>query len=127
MLILQHLGYTHPNKEVLFQYLNGTLNQHQKAALIGNNGTGKSTLLQIMAGVLQPTTGSVITSSAPYYIPQLFGQYNQLSIAQALQVEAKLIAFQQILDGNVTEENLAALNDDWTIEERCCEALAYWQ
>ena len=43
MLILQHLGYTHPNKEVLFQDLNVTLNQHQKAALIGNNGTGNVT------------------------------------------------------------------------------------
>ncbi|WP_460620462.1 ATP-binding cassette domain-containing protein [Hymenobacter tenuis] len=45
MLLLQNLGYAHPNKDVLFEGLNLALNRHQKIALIGNNGVGKSTLL----------------------------------------------------------------------------------
>ena len=44
-----------------------------------------------------------------------------------MQIEAKVNALKEILDGNVTEENLEILNDDWTIEERCNEALQYWQ
>ena len=34
---------------------------------------------------------------------------------------------QEILDGNLSEANYKLLNDDWTIEERCFDALQYWQ
>ncbi|NEM98514.1 ribosomal protection-like ABC-F family protein [Pontibacter burrus] len=127
MLILQNVSYLHPDKDLLFDNINLTLNRYQKAALIGHNGVGKSTLLQLAAGVLSPSGGLIKTDSPPYYIPQLYGQYNQLTIAQALRIDARLQALQAILDGNVTEENLTTLNDDWAIEERCREALQYWQ
>ncbi|MGV3508045.1 MAG: ABC-F family ATP-binding cassette domain-containing protein [Sphingobacteriaceae bacterium] len=126
MLILQNITYIHPNKDLLFDNLNLSLNKHQQVALIGNNGAGKSTLLKIMAGLLQPSEGFVSGSSKPYYVPQLFGQFNDLTIAQALQIEDKLQALYEILDGNVSEANMTTLNDDWTIEERCNDALAYW-
>ncbi|RYZ46245.1 MAG: ABC-F family ATP-binding cassette domain-containing protein, partial [Chitinophagaceae bacterium] len=45
----------------------------------------------------------------------------------ALGVDAKLEALKAILAGDVTEENLTLLDDDWTIEERCAEALQHWQ
>ena len=44
-----------------------------------------------------------------------------------MKVENKLKALQEILNGNVTEENYSTLDDDWTIEERCNDALKYWQ
>lgn len=127
MLTLQNLAYTHPNKDLLFDNLYLTVPAHSKAALVGNNGAGKSTLLQIIAGILPPSEGLVRTGSAPYYVPQLFGQFNGITIARALRVEDKLAALKAILDGQVTEVNLALLNDDWTIEERCREALRYWK
>ncbi|MEA9412729.1 ribosomal protection-like ABC-F family protein [Flavobacterium sp. PL02] len=127
MLILQNISYIHPNKELLFDTISFTVNTNEKIALIGNNGTGKSTLLKIIAGKLQPSNGQVRCGSEPYYIPQIFGQYNDLTIAQALQIEEKLTALKEILEGNVSENNLNALNDDWTIEERCNNALKYWQ
>ncbi len=126
MLFLQNLTYTHPNKDLLFDNINLTVNRQDKVALIGNNGAGKSTLLKIMAGVLQPSAGIMQADTVPYYIPQLFGQFNDITIAQALQIEDKLKALQDILDGNVTDENLTMLNDDWTIEERSKDALIHW-
>jgi len=126
MLILQNLTYIHPNKDLLFDNINLSIH-NQKIALIGNNGAGKSTLLRIVAGLLAPSKGLVSANTAPYYVPQHFGQYNALTIAGALQVEEKITAMHEILDGHVTEANLAALNDDWTIEERCAQALAHWQ
>lgn len=127
MLFLQHLSYLHPSRELLFGNLHLTVNNRDKIALTGNNGTGKSTLLKIMAGELEPHEGKVISETIPYYIPQLFGQYNELTIAQALRTDAKLAALKEILAGNVTSAQLNQLNDDWTVEERCQEALAYWQ
>lgn len=127
MIILQNINYLHPNKNLLFDNINLTIARQNKIALIGNNGAGKSTLLKIIAGVLHPSHGVVQTSSTPYYVPQLFGQFNELTIAQALHIDDKLNALQAILNGNVSETNLAMLDDDWTIEERCKEALKYWK
>jgi len=33
----------------------------------------------------------------------------------------------KILAGSVTEANLALLDEDWTIEEKCKEAFAFWK
>lgn len=126
MLILQNLAYTHANKDLLFDKLNFSINKHDQVALVGNNGSGKSSLLKLMAGLAEPAEGTIQRRAKPYYVPQLFGQYNHLTIAQALGLEDQLTALAEILDGRATEENLAILNDNWTIEERCHEALAYW-
>jgi len=127
MLILQNISYLHPNKELLFDGLSLSITNRDKIALIGHNGAGKSTLLKIIAGELQPSGGWIKVSSKPYYMPQIFGQYNHLTIAQALQIEDKLNALKEILEGNMTASNLNILNDDWTLEDRCKEALNHWQ
>lgn len=127
LIIIQDLAYIHPNRDLLFTDINLVISRQDKSALIGNNGAGKSTLLKILAGNLQPSAGSVKADSKPYYVPQLFGQFNGYSIARALQAEDKLQALHEILNGNVTDENLALLDDNWSIEERCKEALAYWK
>lgn len=127
MLILQRIAYAHLNKELLFTNINLTVNNHDKVALIGNNGVGKSTLLKIVAGELYPSEGQVIVDEEPYYVPQIFGQFNHLTIAQALRIDGKLSALKEILSGNAIEENFNLLNDDWDIENRCNEALSLWQ
>lgn len=126
MLIVQNLGYAHPDKERLFQNLHLSLRPGEKVSLIGPNGSGKSTLLKLIAGELHPLEGTIKTDTSCYYVPQVFGQFNQLSVAEALHIAGPLHALHEILDGRVTEQNLAALNDDWTIEERCREALQKW-
>ncbi len=127
MLLLQSVSYRHPNKDVLFTDIGFAVNKQDKIALIGNNGAGKTTLLQLLSGILTPWAGTIKTSSQPYYIPQLLGQYNHKTIAAALRIEDKINALKAILEGKVTEANLTLLDDDWTIEERCQEAFSQWQ
>ncbi|WP_264536700.1 ribosomal protection-like ABC-F family protein [Flavobacterium sp. N1736] len=127
MLILQNISYLHTNRDLLFDKITFTANKQEKIALIGNNGVGKSTLLKIISGKLQPSQGLLKADAKPYYVPQIFGQFNHLTIAEALQIDDKFNALKEILDGDVTEKNLEILNDDWTIEDRCNEALQYWQ
>lgn len=127
MLILQNISYTHPNKDLLFSDINLAVNNHEKTALIGNNGAGKSTLLKIIAKELQPSNGQVSVETEPYFVPQIFGQFNHLTIAEALKIDKKLNALKEILNGNTSEENFNLLNDDWTIEDRCNDALQAWQ
>ncbi|MES2109660.1 MAG: ABC-F family ATP-binding cassette domain-containing protein [Bacteroidota bacterium] len=127
MLILHDVSYIHPNRELLFTRINLNINKHEKIALVGNNGTGKSTLLKLLADVLQPSAGVAKADSTPYYVPQIFGQFNAYTVAQALQIEDKLKSLDEITNGNATDENFATLGDDWTIDQRCREAFAHWQ
>ncbi|MBZ4035112.1 ATP-binding cassette domain-containing protein [Flavobacterium sp. 17A] len=126
MLILQNISYQHENKDMLFQNLSFTLNNHDKIALVGNNGVGKSTLLKIIAGKLNAFSGQIHQKTKAYFVPQLFGQFNDLTVSEALNIKDKINSLKEILEGVVTEENLLLLDDDWTIEERCNEALSYW-
>ncbi|MDH8702087.1 ATPase subunit of ABC transporter with duplicated ATPase domains [Dysgonomonadaceae bacterium PH5-43] len=123
---IKQLSYIHPNREVLFQNINFSINSGCKASLVGNNGVGKSTLFKILSGDLQPTEGEIILSDTPYYIPQHFGQYNSLTIAEALGISNKINSLHSILEGDASEENFSILNDDWEIEDRAITALNNW-
>ena len=123
---IQQISYIHPDKEVLFSDLNFAISKGQKLGLVGNNGCGKSTLLQIIAGQLSPSSGVIVCPDNLYYIPQHFGQYDSLTIAQALRIERKQQALHAILSGDASNENFVVLDDDWNIEERSIAALDLW-
>ena len=123
---IQQISYIHPDKEVLFSDLNFAISKGQKLGLVGNNGCGKSTLLQIIAGQLPPSSGVIVRPDDLYYIPQHFGQYDSLTIAQALQIDSKRQALHAILAGDASTENFTLLDDDWNIEERSVAALDAW-
>lgn len=127
MLMIHGVTYVHPNGDVLFSNIDLAINKHDKIALIGNNGSGKSTLLHIITQTLIPVSGSVRATSKPYLVPQVFGQFNEYTVAQALGINDKINALKEILNGNVTEFNMALIGNDWAIEERCKEAFAYWK
>ncbi|GAA4464968.1 ABC-F family ATP-binding cassette domain-containing protein [Nemorincola caseinilytica] len=81
----------------------------------------------MIAGQLRPATGRLAVQAQPYYVPQVSGSFDHMTVAQALHVADKLHALQKILGGDMNDTHLATLNDDWNIEERCHEALAQWQ
>ena len=56
----------------LFTEVSFGIQEGEKAALIGRNGTGKSTLLATIAGVLQPDEGTVVINkeAGVSYLPQ---------------------------------------------------------
>lgn len=126
MLILQHLSYVHPDKSLLFKDIDLVLNKQEKVALLGDNGVGKSTLLKIITSELPPSGGIRQINSTIYQVPQLYGQFNHLRIAEVLGVATKLNALQSILAGKVDPDYFNQLEDDWSIEDRCKTALEAW-
>ena len=56
----------------LFQDVSYVINDKDRIALVGKNGAGKSTMLKIIAGLQQPTSGTVAVSggSTIGYLPQ---------------------------------------------------------
>ncbi|MFD2554867.1 ABC-F family ATP-binding cassette domain-containing protein [Sphingobacterium tabacisoli] len=126
MLILQNVSYTFPNKSIAFENIGFRLAPQEKVALVGNNGVGKSTLLHLISGHTSPSHGQIQANGSVYFVPQVFGQYNHLTIAEALGVQEKLIALDNILKGSINENDYLMLDDDWAIEERCQQALNAW-
>jgi ATPase subunit of ABC transporter with duplicated ATPase domains len=126
VLIVQNLSYRHPNKDLLFERIDLSIAQEEKSALVGNNGIGKSTLLRLIARELSPASGEIRTGARPYYVPQHYGQFDHLTVAEALRISDKLSALREILSGDVSDANLELLGDDWTVEERVSDALRTW-
>lgn len=56
----------------LFKDISFQINEKDRIALMGKNGAGKSTMLKILAGVRQPTRGTVSTPKdcIVAYLPQ---------------------------------------------------------
>jgi len=127
MFFLHNISFGFPAGNLLFNSINLTIPSQSKSALVGSNGTGKSTLLKIMANEIEPLEGNVHSQGNLFYVPQMFGNFNDLTVAQCLKIDKKLEALQKITNGEVEEIYFDMLNDDWDIEERCHQALQYWK
>ncbi|OLP16218.1 ABC transporter [Leptolyngbya sp. 'hensonii'] len=71
-LLAEGLAYELSPDRTLFKNVQVSLAASQAhVALVGKNGVGKSTLLQILAGQITPTAGSVQRQGSVYYLPQI--------------------------------------------------------
>jgi ATPase subunit of ABC transporter with duplicated ATPase domains len=70
-LIAESLSYELDCTRTLFQNIHLSLSVNDRIALIGSNGIGKSTLLKILAGQIQPTQGTLTRNGTVYYLPQI--------------------------------------------------------
>ena len=84
----------------LFDKASFFLQEGEKAGIIGINGTGKSTLLKIIAGIEKPDSGNVI----------LANHYTVQYLPQTPEFEPTDTVLQAVVRGHATEEN------HWTVE-----------
>ena len=70
-LLADGLTYELPPDRTLFKNVQLSLAVGDRVALVGANGVGKSTLLQILAGQIEPSAGSVWRNASSYYLPQI--------------------------------------------------------
>lgn len=126
MILLQNISFGFPGGNLLFNHINLTIQSQTKSALVGSNGMGKSTLLKMIGDEIQPLEGNINILGDIFYVPQMFGNCNHLTIAESLKIDQKLHALQKITNGEVDEIYFETLNDDWDIEERCQHALEHW-
>ena len=91
------------NATALFEDVSFVINKKDRIALVGKNGAGKSTMLKILAGLQQPTSGNV---SIPRectigYLPQVMN----LADSQTVMEEAET-AFEHIFEMQAEVERL---------------------
>ena len=60
-IVLENVSYTFPGEsEPTLSHLNLTIEDGTAHALLGSSGAGKTTMLNLLSGLLQPTEGRIL-------------------------------------------------------------------
>ncbi|PNU05491.1 ABC-F family ATP-binding cassette domain-containing protein [Novosphingobium guangzhouense] len=94
----------------------------ERAGLIGRNGIGKSTLLNLVAGRLVPAKGVVRVQGTIAMLRQTLQVGPDETVADLLGITQALDVLQRAETGTATLDELA--DADWTVEARAADALA---
>ncbi|WP_424887114.1 ribosomal protection-like ABC-F family protein [Streptomyces sp. XH2] len=116
-VVCSNLSFAWPDDTPVFQDLSFTLGSG-RTGLVAPNGTGKSTLLKLIAGDLRPRAGSVSVAGTLGYLPQSLPLTGDLTVAEVLGVAAIIRAIDAVESGDVDEKHFTTIGDDWDIEER---------
>ncbi|TCB96835.1 ABC-F family ATP-binding cassette domain-containing protein [Micromonospora zingiberis] len=116
-VVCTNLSFSWPDDTIVFQDLSFTV-PPGRTGLVAPNGAGKSTLLRLIAGELTPAGGSVTVEGVLGYLPQNLPLTGEPTVAEVLGVAPALAALRAIESGDASEENFAAVGDDWDVEER---------
>jgi len=114
---INDLSFSYDKTDVL-QNINFTINTKEFIAIIGPNGGGKSTLLKLILGLLEPRKGNILIHSKPSknfreqigYMPQQFIQNKTFPITIAQIVMSGLINKKNIFFSYSKDEKQKALN-----------------
>lgn len=119
---LAELSFSWPDGTTVFHDLSATFSTG-RTGLIGDNGTGKTTLLRVLAGDLTPSSGSVSMTGSVGYLFQHLNLDTDATVAQLLGIAPRLAALRAIESGDADPAHFEALADDWDVEARSLPAL----
>lgn len=122
-ILIHEMSFKLPTNIALFTKLNLSITK-QKVGLIGKNGVGKSTLIKLITGELQPTSGSIQVNGSIDYMQQLPEYLTETTIADVLGFQTKYEALLRIKQGSCDPTDYAVINDDWLVVEKMQSQLA---
>ncbi|HDS4388533.1 TPA: ABC-F family ATP-binding cassette domain-containing protein [Enterobacter roggenkampii] len=119
--ILHQVTCQFPTGDTLFGPLNLTL-EPSLCALVGRNGSGKTRLLRLLAGLDEPATGHIERFGSHAWVAQQHVISSQTTLAELLGYDAIFAARKRIDSGDYQPDDLALLDGYWDIAERLSEA-----
>ncbi len=90
-LQVKNLSFGYDSTNLLIKDLSFSISSGDKICIIGRNGRGKSTLLRLMAGLLQPLSGQIITHQKTQL--GYFAQTNINSLKEQASIVEQLAMF----------------------------------
>ena len=101
-IILNQVTYKIPDSTICLEQVSLSFAQ-KKYAIIGENGIGKTTLLNLISGKLKPLAGNILCDAKIELMPQSYNDYNNFNgfnnsqtIADILGVSAQINALKNI-------------------------------
>lgn len=107
--------------DILFGPLNLSL-ETSLCALVGRNGSGKTRLLRMLAGLDEPASGHIERFASHVYVAQQQDISPQTTLAELLGYEAIFAARKRIDRGDYQPDDLEMLDGYWDLAERLNEA-----
>ena len=87
---LSKVSFNYSGADDLFSDISAVFHDNQTVAIVGDNGCGKTTLLNLIAGNLEPTSGVISRGARVYLMPQMSeydsksgGEHQQKILADA--------------------------------------------
>lgn len=117
---LSDLSWSTPDGARLFTSLHLSCGA-ERTGLVGRNGTGKTTILRLIAGELQPRSGAVQVSGSLGFLRQEVEAHPDQTIADLFGVTPELVVIERAEAGLADAAELAGV--DWTLPARIETAL----
>lgn len=121
-ILIHEMGYHLTSGLPLFKSLELSFSQ-RKIGLVGRNGVGKSTLLQLIAGYIQPLSGSIHSDGKIAYVPQNPIITHDLTVARLFGLENKIHALERVEQGSIDLLDYEIVNEDWECRQRLNQQL----
>jgi ATPase subunit of ABC transporter with duplicated ATPase domains len=121
-----HVSVVLPDGRVLLDDVSFRVGEGVKAALVGANGTGKTTLLRVVAGDLAPTAGSVTGSGGVGVMRQFIGSVRDSTTVREFLLGLAPAALREAGAELEAAEWALAETEDEPTQLRYAAALAAW-
>ena len=119
--ILHQLTCQFPTGDTLFGPISLALD-NSLCALVGRNGSGKTRLLRLLAGLDRPASGHIERAGTLVYVAQQHDISPTTTLAELLGYQHIFAARRRIDSGDYQPEDLECLDGFWDIQERLIQA-----
>jgi len=117
-IAFENVSFTYPgtDREIL-KNVTFYVKEGENIAFVGENGAGKSTIIKLLCGLYEPTTGNVTIGGVP--VRELTPRLRNSILSVVFQ---DFRSYQMTLRENVAFGNLGAINDDDKLKHALCLA-----
>lgn len=116
-VVLSQVSFDWPDGSPVLREVSTTFGAG-RTGLLGDNGSGKSTVLRLMVGALTATQGTIRAPDDVAYLPQDLVLDSGATLADLVGVRRKLDALRAVESGAVEEELFDVIGGDWDVEQR---------
>ncbi len=106
-IVLQNIDYSYDNKKLILNNINLEIKANSTTIISGKSGVGKSTLINIIIGLLRPTNGNIYIGNVNYRDINLDILHNSVGF-----LSQNNVIFNDTLHNNITLWNTSILDNN---------------